>query len=71
MDTMILESKLMRGFISKLMKKAIKKNVGCETDITINEINAKIVEGEASVHISIDAKMSKEELMKLLAKAGL
>ena len=34
-------------------------------------MEAKIIEGEASVHLSIDAKMSKEELMKILANAGL
>lgn len=40
-------------------------------DIQLNELNASISDEKAHVHVSIDADMSKEELMKILKKVGL
>lgn len=37
----------------------------------LNELNASISDEKAHVHVSIDADMSKEELMKILKKVGL
>ena len=47
------------------------KKLGYSVDIQLNELNASISDEKAHVHVSIDADMSKEELMKILKKIGL
>ena len=44
---------------------------GYNVDIQLNELNASISDEKAHVHVSIDADMSKAELMKILKKIGL
>ena len=49
----------------------LHKKLGYNVDIQLNELNASISDEKAHVHVSIDADMSKEELMKILKKIGL
>lgn len=68
---MNIVSKFTTNIISKIMKKVIKKKLGYEIDITLNEIKTTIVEGETNVHLDIDAKLGKDELTKILKSIGL
>ena len=63
--------KFTRMLLSKLAKGVLHKKLGYDIDIQLNELNASISDEKAHVHVSIDADMSKEELMKILKKVGL
>ena len=71
MDEMKFNSKFTRMLLSKLAKGVLHKKLGYNVDIQLNELNASISDEKAHVHVSIDADMSKEELMKILKKIGL
>ena len=71
MDEMKISSKFTRMLLSKLAKGVLHKKLGYDIDIQLNELNASISDEKAHVHVSIDADMSKEELMKILKKVGL
>ena len=71
MDEMIIGSRLMRGIFAKLAKRAIRKKLGYDIELELNELNVKIVDGTAHAHLSIDTVLSNDELNKILAKVGL
>ena len=73
MDEMLinLKSKFMRKVISKLLSKSIKSKTGYEIDVQFDELNASFEDGEITVKANLEAKMSKDEFMKILKSQGL
>lgn len=71
MDEMKIGSKFMRTTLSKLIKRLLKKKIGYDIDIQLNEFTATIIDGKAQVHINADAELEKDELIKILKSAGL
>ena len=65
MDEMHIESGLLRVFISSVISKLIKKNVGIEPRITIYQLDIRN-DDLAEVHLEFDARITKDELNKLL-----
>lgn len=65
MDEMHIRSGLLKGFISSVISKLIKKNAGVEPVIKIDQLD--ITNGDQmKVHLEIDAMLTKDELNKLL-----
>lgn len=71
MDEVKIISKFMRGVVSKILSKVIKKSLGIRADVQIQKIEATIDEEKAHIHLDVDAELTKEELNKLLLKYGL
>ena len=73
MDEMLinLRTKFMRKVVSKLISKAIESKAGYEVDIQFEELNANFDGGEITVKANLEAKLSKEEFMKILKSQGL
>lgn len=71
MDEMKISSKFMRNLVAKLVKRAVKKKVGYEVDIQLNELTVTVTDGTAHVHLSVDAELNKDELTKILGMVGL
>ena len=71
MDEMKISSKFMRNLIAKLVKKTVKKKVGCDVDVQLNELAATVTDGTTHVHLSVDAELNKDELTKILGMIGL
>lgn len=66
MDELKITSKLMRNMIAKVISRIIRKKLGYKIDIQINDaIIARITDGEAHVHLNIDAKMNSDEFVKV------
>lgn len=66
-----LKSKFMRKVVSKLLSKSIKSKTGYEIDVQFDELNASFEDGEITVKANLEAKMSKDEFMKILKSRGL
>lgn len=66
-----LSTKFMRGFIAKLVAKAIYKKVGYEIDIQLNEIEVETVDGKIHLHVSADAEINNDEFVKIVKGVGL
>ena len=71
MDEVKIGSKLMRNLIAKLVKRAIRKNVGYDVDIQLNDLNATIIDGTAHIHVCVDAEINKDEFTKILGSIGI
>ena len=68
---MKIVSKFTTNMISKLVKMVLRKKLGYDIDIQLNEIKTTIADGKTHVHLDVDAELEKEELMKILKKIGL
>ena len=66
-----LKSKFMRKVVSKLLSKSIKSKTGYEIDVQFDELTASFEDGEITVKANLEAKMSKDEFMKILKSQGL
>ena len=71
MDEMKIVSKFTTNMISKLVKMVLRKKLGYNIDIQLNEIKTTITDGKTRVHLDVDAELEKEELMNILKKIGL
>lgn len=71
MDEMKIASKFATNVISKLVKMVLRKKLGYDVDIQLNEIKTTITDGKTHVHLDIDAELDKEELLKILKNVGL
>lgn len=68
---MKIVSKFTRTVLSKLARMMLRKKLGYDIDIQLNEMNFTIVDGKAHVHLNVDAELDKDELMKILKTTGL
>lgn len=71
MDEMKIVSKFTTNVISKLLKMVLRKKLGYNVDIQLNEIKTIINEGKTHVHLDVDAELDKDELTKILKNIGL
>lgn len=66
-----LSTKWMRGIVTSLVSKAIKKKYGYDIDILLNEIDIKTEDGKIRIHANVDAEVSNEEFAKIIKSIGL
>lgn len=66
-----LRTKFMRKVVSKLISKSIKSKTGYEVDVQFGELSASFDDGEITVKANLEAKMNKDEFMKILKSQGL
>lgn len=59
-------SKAMRGVISKIVSKFIKKKIGRQVGVTLNELKVDTVEGRMHIHVDGDFDISLNDLRELL-----
>lgn len=71
MDEMRIVSKFTTGMISKLLKLMLRKKLGYDINIRLNEVTAKVDNGKTHIHLDVDAELEKDELTKILKNIGL
>lgn len=60
-----LSTKLLRGLVSKLISKAVYKNIGVRPDINVRDIELDMREGKTYFHIDVDGSIGNEVILKL------
>lgn len=66
-----LNTKFMKGIVSKLIAKAVRKKLGCDIDILVNQVNVTAIDGKIRIHADVDAETTNEEVVKLIKSIGL
>ena len=67
MDEVKIETGFMQGILSKIIAKAVSKKLGVNLNLKfINPIEVKFDGNQAVVNLNINAKLSKEDLAKLV-----
>lgn len=65
MDEMKIQSALMTGLVSTLIRKTLRKKLGYDIDIQINNVKVSVSDGKASIHMDADAEIETNELMRI------
>ena len=71
MDEMKIASEFARRLVSKTVSAVLRTRYGYSADIQLNEFNAVVTDGDARIHLNIDANIPQTELARLLAYVGL
>lgn len=66
-----LNTNFMKGIVSKLLAKAIRKNSGYNVDVLINNVKVVYNDGKMKLHVDADAEMNSVEFMKLIKTIGI
>lgn len=69
MDEMKIQSKLMRGILSRIITKELKKKLGCDVNIRIRSLSAATtIDNKARIHLDVDGEISTKDLDTLLSQ---
>lgn len=73
MDEMLikLRTKFMRSIVSKLISKSIQSKTGYKVNIRFNDLEAIYYDGEIIVNANLEARIDKQEFVKILRSEGL
>lgn len=71
MDTMKISTKFMKGVVSRILKGVIKKKIGYDVDIQLDEFMITFDGTTAHVRLNAAADISKDELTKVIKEFGL
>lgn len=71
MDELKIKSAVMTALISKIIKTALRKSVGYDIDIQLNECCASVKEGKVHFNINADGEISVEDISKILRGNGM
>lgn len=63
---LILNTKFMRGMVTKIIAKAILKKTGYQVDIDLNEISVEVIDGKAHLHVNADAAVNTSDLLNIV-----
>ena len=63
---LILNTKFMRGMVTKIIAKAILNKTGYQVDIDLNEISVEVVDGKAHLHVNADAAINTTDLLDIV-----
>lgn len=72
MDEMEIKGKILRGIISDIVTKSLKKSLGKEIEVDINNLKIKTGGLFSTVHLDADVSIVSKDLKELvLDKIGL
>lgn len=66
-----LSTRFMRGIFAKFIGKAIKKQLGCDMNVLINEMVVTHEDGMTRIQMNVEGEIENSELMKLLKRIGM
>lgn len=70
-DIVRIKSSLVKDIISKLISKVLKKKVGHNIDIKINEADAVTKHGKVRLHLDVNIEMDIADFKKILLSKDL
>lgn len=66
-----LNTRLMKGIVTKLVSRMIFKKTGCKINIQFNKIEMETIDGKVYFHTDLNAECDNEEFVKILKLTGL
>lgn len=61
----------LRSLLAKVIRKQIRKKLGCDVDILIKEVHMTSSNGRVTLHIDADAETTTEDIIKMIKGADL
>lgn len=70
MDELKFKTDFMRGLISKLIRRSLRKKFGCEVNIRIKQLEVTSIDDRYYIHMDVSGDIDVQELKKLLKEVG-
>lgn len=67
----IIRSKVMNGILERYIRKAIKKRVREDIEITINDLGLKSMDNVTTMNVRISVKVDTKDIPAILTNLGL
>ena len=61
-----LSTNFMRNLLAGYISRAIRKNLGYEVGVDIQEVSIETVDGVVKLHANVDATVTNEEFMRII-----
>ena len=68
---LILNTKFMRGIVTKIIKKALAKKIGYPVDIDLKNVSVEVRDGKVHFHIDADGAINTDDLVNIIKSNGL
>ena len=66
-----LSSRFMRGIVSKLIAKTLKKKLGYDVYIQLNDLDVSVIDGETKIAVNAEMKLDSAEFTKIMKDIGM
>lgn len=66
-----LSSRFMRGIVSKLIAKTLKKKLGYDVHIQLNDLDVSVIDGETKIAVNAEVKLDSAEFTKIVKDIGM
>lgn len=71
MDELKIRTLFGRALISRILKSVLKKNLGCDIDIMLNDLSVTIRDGKAHFCVNAEGGIGVSDISRILKKSGL
>lgn len=71
MDELNIRTPLVKALIGRILKKALKKNLGCDIDILLNDVTVTVKDGRMRLCVNAQGDIEVSDISRILTKAGL
>ena len=71
LDEMKITSRFLTNLVSKVVNLVLRKKLGYDINVKLNEVKAVNDNEKIKVHLDVDCELTREELSKILETAGL
>lgn len=70
-DFLMIHTGFMRGIVNKVINKMLaKQNLGVHVDVGNASVSWSEKNQKATIHLDVNAELSKEDIIDILGKAG-
>lgn len=66
-----LSTKFMRGIVSRLIARAIRKKYGYKVDIQLHDLDLKVIDGDTNIKTNVEIKINSKEFMEIMKSIDL
>lgn len=63
-----LSTRFMRGVVSRLITRSIYKKYGYKVKVQLEDLDIKVINGEATINLNTEIILNNEEFMKIIKK---
>lgn len=65
---MKLSTKFMRNLLAGYISRVLRKKLGHEIGVDIEEVSIETIDGKVKVHLNVDAEVSNDEFMRIVKR---
>lgn len=63
-----LSTPFMRGIVSKLIARSIRKKYGCKININLDDLDVVVIDGDATIKVNAEVTMDNKEFKEIMKK---